>query len=34
MDIQHVIEDWFVIGTIILCFVLAVAFAAIQVGIL
>jgi hypothetical protein len=30
MDIQHVTERWFIIGTIVICVVLALAFAAIQ----
>ena len=30
MDIQHLLERWFVIGTIVLCVVLALIFAAIQ----
>jgi hypothetical protein len=34
MDIQHVIEDWFVAGTVILCLVLAFLFGAFQSGLL
>mgnify|MGYP001097427104 CR=1 FL=1 len=30
MDIQHLIERWFIFGTIFLCVVLALIFAAIQ----
>ena len=32
MDIQHLIERWFILGTIVLCVVLAVVFAFIQTG--
>lgn len=32
MDIQHLIERWFVVITIALCIVLALAFAFIQTG--
>ena len=34
MDVQHVIEDWLVAGTVILCVVLAVLFGAFQSGLL
>jgi hypothetical protein len=34
MDIQHVIEDWFVAGTVILCVVLSVLFGMIQSGLI
>ena len=30
MDIQHLIERWFILGTIVLCIVFALVFAAIQ----
>lgn len=30
MDIQHLIERWFILGTIVLCIVLALIFAVIQ----
>lgn len=32
MDIQHLIERWFVVITIVLCIVFALAFAFIQAG--
>ena len=32
MDIQHILERWLVFGTVILCLVLALLFAAIQAG--
>ena len=32
MDIQHIIERWFVIVTIVLCLGLALLFCAIQAG--
>lgn len=32
MDIQHLIERWFVVGTIVICVVLALVFAIIQTG--
>jgi len=32
MDIQHIIERWFVIVTIVLCLGLALLFGAIQAG--
>jgi hypothetical protein len=32
MDLQHIIERWFVLVTIILCLGLAVLFGAIQAG--
>jgi hypothetical protein len=34
MDIQHLIERWFVLITIILCLVLALLFGAIQAGVI
>lgn len=34
MDIQHIIERWFVLVTIILCLGLAVLFGAIQAGLI
>jgi uncharacterized protein involved in exopolysaccharide biosynthesis len=30
MDIQHLTERWFILGTVVLCIVLALVFAAIQ----
>jgi len=32
MDIQHLIERWFIIVTILLCLVLSLLFGAIQAG--
>lgn len=32
MDIQHILERWLVLGTVVLCLVLALLFAAIQSG--
>lgn len=34
MDLQHIIERWFVLVTIILCLGLAVLFGAIQAGLI
>jgi hypothetical protein len=34
MDIQHIIERWFVLITIILCLGLALLFGAIQAGVI
>jgi hypothetical protein len=34
MDIQHIIQRAFVIGTILLCVLIAVLFAAIQAGLI
>jgi hypothetical protein len=34
MDIQHILERWLVLGTVILCLILALLFAAIQAGLL
>jgi hypothetical protein len=33
MDIQHILERWLVFGTVGLCLVLALLFAALQAGI-
>jgi len=34
MDIQHIIQRWFVVITIALCLLLAVLFGAVQAGLL
>jgi hypothetical protein len=34
MDIQHIVQRWFIIVTIILCLGLAILFAAIQTGLI
>jgi hypothetical protein len=34
MDLSQIIQRWFVLGTIILCFVLALLFGAIQAGLI
>lgn len=34
MDISHIIQRWFILGTIILCIVLALLFGALQAGVI
>lgn len=34
MDISHIIQRWFILGTIALCLVLALLFGAIQAGLI
>jgi len=34
MDIQHIVERWFIVITILLCLVIALLFAALQTGML
>lgn len=32
MDIQHIVERWFIVITVLLCLVIALLFAALQTG--